>query len=121
MPATAWSHIFIPTTTIITFGESEKALAAARKIREGKLALAQPNPTEFCMTWKIILKETTQKPWARHSSIERTDNKEMLQIIAAMGNFLQTQTSDSERRDRKTWLWLLSVAEGSGTSRSQSL
>lgn len=50
MPATAWSHIFIPTKTIITFGESEKALAVARKIRESKLALAQPNPTEFCMT-----------------------------------------------------------------------
>lgn len=45
MLATAWSHSLITTPTIITFGESAKALAVARKIRESKLALAQPNPT----------------------------------------------------------------------------
>lgn len=39
MPATAWSHIFIPTTTTITLGESEKALAAGRKIREKQAGL----------------------------------------------------------------------------------
>lgn len=45
MLATGWSHIFITTPTMITFGESAKVLAVAKKIRERKLALAQPNPT----------------------------------------------------------------------------
>lgn len=62
MPATAWSHIFIPSIATITLDEAEKALAGGRKIRESKLALAQPNPTEFCTTWKITPKETMQKP-----------------------------------------------------------
>lgn len=45
MLATAWSHIFITTPTIITPGESAKALVMAKKISESNLALAQPNPT----------------------------------------------------------------------------
>lgn len=40
----------------------KKALAGGRKIRESKLALAQPNPIESYMTWKTTLKEIMQKP-----------------------------------------------------------
>lgn len=113
------SHIFIPTTTTITSGESEKTLEWEEKLEKARWPWYSQILLNFVWPEKSHLKRQCKN----HEHVTRPLKGQ--KIKKSFKSYLQWVTSYGHKhltvRDCKTRLWVLSVAEGSGTSWSQSL